>query len=78
MSKCVWNGYICNMSDVHSKKVRSYTMSQIKGKNAKPEMLVHRFLHSNGFRYKLHDDNLPGKPNIVLPKYKTMVKIYTQ
>lgn len=74
-AKCVWNGYLCNMSDVHSKQVRSYNMSQIKGKNTKPEMLVRKFLHSNGFRYKLHDKNLPGKPDIVLPKYKTVIEV---
>lgn len=63
------------MSDVHSKQVRSYNMSQIKGKNTKPEMLVRKFLHSNGFRYKLHDKTLPGKPDIVLPKYKTIIEV---
>ncbi len=50
-------------------------MSQIKGKNTKPEMLVRRYLHSNGFRYKLHDKSLPGKPDIVLPKYKTIIEV---
>lgn len=63
------------MSDVHSKKVRSYNMSQIKDKDTKPEMLVRRFLHSNGFRFKLHDKNLPGKPDIVLPKYNTVIEV---
>ncbi|GAA0871107.1 very short patch repair endonuclease [Gangjinia marincola] len=63
------------MGDVHSKEVRSYNMSQIKGSNTKPEMLVRRFLHSNGFRYKLHDKKLPGKPDIVLPKYKTIIEV---
>ncbi|WP_271783689.1 very short patch repair endonuclease [Aquimarina algiphila] len=63
------------MSDVHSKKIRSYNMSQINGKDTKPEMLVRKFLHSNGFRFKLHDKNLPGKPDIVLPKYKTIVEV---
>ena len=48
-------------------------MSQIKGKNTKPEMLVRKFLFANGFRYKLHDKSLPGKPDIVLPKYKTVI-----
>lgn len=57
------------MADVHSKAVRSYNMSRIKGKDTKPEMLVRRFLHAKGFRYKLHDKKLPGKPDIVLPKY---------
>lgn len=63
------------MSDVHSKKTRSYNMSQIKGKDTKPEMLVRKFLHANGFRYKLHDKSLPGKPDIVLPKYKTIIEV---
>ncbi|MEP6948313.1 MAG: very short patch repair endonuclease, partial [Ginsengibacter sp.] len=60
------------MADVHSKETRSYNMSRIKGKDTKPEMQVRRFLHAKGFRYKLHDKKLPGKPDIVLPKYKTV------
>lgn len=64
------------MADVHTKEQRSYNMSRIKGKNTKPEMLVRRFLHANGFRYKLHDKTLPGKPDIVLPKYKTVIFIH--
>lgn len=63
------------MTDVHSEKTRSYNMSQIKGINTKPEILVRKFLFSKGFRYKLHDKNLPGKPDIVLPKYKTIIFI---
>jgi DNA mismatch endonuclease (patch repair protein) len=50
------------MADMHSKEIRSYNMSMIKGKNTKPEMLVRRFLHANSYRYKLHDKSLPGKP----------------
>lgn len=61
------------MADVHNKATRSYNMSQIKGKNTKPEMLVRKFLHARGFRYKLHDKTLPGKPDLVLPKYKTVI-----
>ena len=61
------------MADVHTKEIRSYNMSRIKGKNTKPEMLVRRFLHANGYRYRLHDKKLPGKPDIVLPKYKTVI-----
>lgn len=64
------------MADVHSKDVRSYNMSRIKGKDTKPEMLVRRFLHANGFRYKLHDKSLPGKPDIVLPKYRTVIFVH--
>jgi DNA mismatch endonuclease, patch repair protein len=63
------------MADVHSKETRSYNMSRIKGKNTKPEMLVRQFLHANGFRYRLHVKDLPGKPDIVLPKYKTIIFI---
>ena len=58
------------MADVHSKATRSYNMSRIRSKDTQPEMLVRRFLHKNGFRYRLHVKNLPGKPDIVLPKYK--------
>jgi len=61
------------MTDVHSKETRSYNMSRIKGKDTKPELLVRRFLHKNGFRYRIHVKNLPGKPDIVLPKYKTVI-----
>ena len=64
------------MADVHTKAQRSYNMSRIKGKDTKPEMLVRRFLHANGFRYKLHDKTLPGKPDIVLPKYKTVIFVH--
>lgn len=63
------------MTDVHDKETRSYNMSRIKGRNTKPEMLVRKFLFSNGFRYRLYDKKLPGKPDIVLPKYKTVIFI---
>ena len=61
------------MADVHSKSQRSYNMSQIKGKNTKPEILVRKFLFSKGFRYRVNDKRLHGKPDIVLPKYKTVI-----
>ena len=61
------------MADVHSKEVRSYNMSQIRSKNTKPELLVRKYLFANGFRYRLHQKELPGKPDIVLPKYKTVI-----
>lgn len=51
-------------------------MSRIKGKDTKPEMLVRRFLHAQCFRYKLHDKKLPGKPDLVFPKYKTVIFIH--
>ena len=59
--------------DVHDKKTRSYNMSQIKGKNTKPEELVRKYLFSQGFRYRKNDKRLPGSPDIVLPKYKTVI-----
>ena len=64
------------MVDVHEPEIRSYNMSKIKGKNTKPEMLVRRFLHTNGFRYRLHDKRLPGKPDIVLRKYKFAIFVH--
>lgn len=63
------------MADVHDVETRSYNMSQIKGKDTKPEMLVRKFLHAHGFRYRLYDKKLPGKPDIVLKKYKTIIDI---
>lgn len=59
--------------DVHSKAVRSYNMSRIHGKDTKPEELVRKFLFSKGFRYRKNDRKLPGSPDIVLPKYKTVI-----
>ena len=61
------------MADVHSKKVRSFNMSRIKGKDTKPEILVRRFLFSEGLRYRLHGKNLPGKPDIVLSRLRTVI-----
>lgn len=64
------------MADVHSKETRSYNMSRIKGKDTKPEMLVRRYLHAKGYRYRLHVKDMPGKPDIVLPKYRTVIFIH--
>lgn len=50
-------------------------MSQIRSRDTKPELLVRKFLFANGFRYRLHVKNLPGKPDIVLPKYKTVILV---
>jgi DNA mismatch endonuclease (patch repair protein) len=59
--------------DVHSKDIRSYNMAQIKSKNTKPEDIVRKFLFSKGFRYRKNDNKLPGCPDIVLPKFKTVI-----
>lgn len=64
------------MADVHDKETRSFNMSRIRSKDTKPEILVRKFLFTKGFRYKLHDKMLPGKPDIVFPKYKTVVFIH--
>lgn len=61
------------MADVHTPAQRSYNMSRIRGKNTKPEELVRKFLFSKGFRYRKNDPHLPGKPDIVLPKYRTVI-----
>lgn len=61
------------MADVHTPEQRSYNMSCIRGKNTKPEELVRRYLFAQGFRYRKNDARLPGKPDIVLPKYKTVI-----
>ena len=59
--------------DVHNKEVRSYNMSCIKGKGTKPEEIVRKYLFSQGFRYRKNDKRLPGTPDIVLPKHKTVI-----
>lgn len=59
--------------DVHDKKTRSYNMSRIKGKNTKPEEIVRKYLFAKGFRYRINDKRLPGSPDIVLPKYRTVI-----
>lgn len=64
------------MADVHSKEIRSYNMSQIKGKDTKPEILVRKFLFSKGLRFRKNDKRYPGHPDIVLPKYRTAVFVH--
>lgn len=59
--------------DVFTSEKRSQVMSRIRGKNTKPELVVRRLLHRLGYRFRLHAEDLPGKPDIVLPKYKTVV-----
>ncbi|ADU21251.1 DNA mismatch endonuclease Vsr [Ruminococcus albus 7 = DSM 20455] len=61
------------MADNHTKEIRSYNMSRIRSVNSKPELLVRKYLFSKGFRYVLNDKRYPGKPDIVLPKYKTVI-----
>ena len=61
------------MADNHSKDIRSYNMSRIRGKNTKPEEIVRKYLFSKGLRYRKNDKRYPGNPDIILPKYKTAI-----
>ena len=64
------------MTDIVDKATRSRMMSGIRGKDTKPEVLIRKALHAQGFRYRLHDKSLPGKPDLVFPKYKAVVFIH--
>lgn len=59
--------------DVHSKKQRSFNMSQIKGKDTKPEIILRKLLWNNGYRYRLYSKKLPGKPDIVFSGRKKVI-----
>lgn len=61
------------MADIKTKDARSYNMSRIKEKNTTPEVQVRKYLFAQGFRYRKNDKRLPGTPDIVLPKYKTVI-----
>lgn len=64
------------MVDIVDKQTRSRMMSGIRGKNTQPEMLVRKYLHAKGFRYRLHDKKLPGSPDIVLRKYQLAIFVH--
>ena len=64
------------MADVLTEKQRHYNMSRIRSKNTKPEEVVRKYLFSKGFRYRKNDARYPGKPDIVLSKYKTVIFIH--
>ena len=57
------------------REVRSRVMRAIRGKNTRPELVVRKFLFECGFRYRVHDGRLPGKPDIVLKRYRTVVMV---
>lgn len=61
------------MADNHSKEVRSMNMSHIRSTNSKPEEIVRKYLFAKGFRYRKNVKKLPGCPDIVLPRYKTVI-----
>lgn len=64
------------MPDVFTTQKRSWVMSRIRGKDTGPEKVVRSFLHKNGFRFRLHVSRLPGKPDIVLPKFRTAIFVH--
>lgn len=64
------------MTDRLSPEHRSWNMSRIKNRDTKPELIVRSLLHRMGYRFRLHRKDLPGKPDIVLPKYKTVVFVH--
>ncbi|MCD7111839.1 very short patch repair endonuclease [Rhizobium sp. DKSPLA3] len=61
------------MADIVTPEVRSRMMSGIRGRDTKPEMILRRGLHAMGFRFRLHDRRLPGKPDMVLPRYRSVI-----
>ncbi len=61
------------MVDSISTERRSWNMGRVKGKDTKPELLVRSLLHGRGYRFRLHQKNLPGRPDIVLRKYRTVI-----
>lgn len=64
------------MADVLTPEQRQLNMSRIRGRDTKPEMLIRRGLHARGLRYRLHDRMLPGRPDLVFPRYRTVVFIH--
>jgi len=62
--------------DIISEERRSWNMSRIRGKDTKPEIKVRSMLHRMGYRFRLHRKDLPGKPDIVLPKYNTVIFVH--
>lgn len=64
------------MTDSLTKAQRSERMSRIRGRNTKPEMVLRKLLHARGFRYRLHCVHLPGKPDLVLARYKAAVFVH--
>lgn len=62
--------------DTLSRERRSWNMSRIRGRNTKPELVVRSILHRLGYRFRLHRRDLPGRPDIILPKHKTVILVH--
>ncbi|WP_367646976.1 very short patch repair endonuclease [Ruegeria arenilitoris] len=72
-----WKGrgrhLFAKLADVHDRQTRSRNMAAIRGEDTKPELIIRRGLHARGFRYRLHGRKLPGRPDLVLPKYQAVI-----
>lgn len=64
------------MADIVDRETRSRMMRGIRGRDTRPEMMIRRGLHARGFRYRVHVGGLPGKPDIVLPKFRSVVLVH--
>jgi len=64
------------VTDVFSKEERSRIMARVRGSNTTPELIVRSLLHRLGLRFRLHRKDIPGRPDIVLPKYKTIIFVH--
>lgn len=64
------------MADRFSEEQRSYVMGRIKSKDTKPEMILRKSLHELGFRYRLHSSDLPGKPDMIFPKFRICIFVH--
>ncbi|HWN08726.1 MAG TPA: very short patch repair endonuclease [Pyrinomonadaceae bacterium] len=64
------------MADVFTPAKRSAIMARIKGKNTKPELIVRKLVHSLGYRFRLHQDTILGKPDLVLPRHKKIIFVH--
>lgn len=64
------------MADVLTPEQRSFNMSRVRGRNTAPELRVRRALHAAGLRYRLHRRDLPGRPDLALPRYRTVVFVH--
>lgn len=62
--------------DVHDKATRSRNMAAIQGKNTRPELMIRKALHAEGFRFRLHRRDLPGKPDLVLPRFHAVIFVH--
>lgn len=75
-ARCLRNLGRFTMAENIPPETRSRMMSGIRGKNTRPEMTVRSFLHRNGFRFRLHGPDLPGKPDVVLPRWHVVVFVH--